>query len=1086
MFHSHDHDVFTPDLFYDEQICEPEAPDLDGVATCSAADDACIRCKDQLGRVDLPFMSRISGLTEWQLIAQLEGSAIFRNPEADPKMPTERPEWLFADQYLSGNVVQKLKQAKETDKKPGLAGKFTSNITALKKLLPDAVPLEDIHIPLGATWIPSGFYKEFITSLLGPYEAPDVYYSKELCRWKVEGPRELRTSVRNNMIYGTAQCSAIKIIQDTMNAQIPKVYKTIPHYDGRDERVVDSIASLAAQEKQHELLNQWDKWVHAEARRRKRLKELYNQPFVCYAHSPYDGAFLTLPDLNPSIQLYPHQRNAVARILLSGSNTLLAHDTGSGKTLELVVSVHELKRTGLSRKNLVVVPNSVLGAVVQTHRDAYPRDRILPVFPHDFTPDKRDAILRRIRDEDQVAVYMSFSSFEMLCMSKAYYERKILDQIRDLRTAAVHTPNKNERKWLESRASQMVKYLQKYRQTGKSTPWLCYDELGITTLMVDEAHHYKNITLDGGNEDLVGYRATGSRRCDEMLEKVHNTPRVVFATATPLTNSLSDVYTMQRYLQPEELEARGLDSFGIWLTTFAERETLVEVDVDGSGIRTKTRFSRFHNLTELMGMFSIISDFFQDGTQSDALPAFGGYQNISVPPNRAQKAYVENLAQRTECIRRREVSQREDNLLKITADGRKAALDIRLVQEDAGLGEEELSKTAVCAQKIAELYHRYPGTSQAVMSDIGTPKEAFNVYDQLRCELVNLGIPWEQIAFIHTATTEKKRNRLLQDVNDGTVRIIIGSTGKLGTGLNIQQHLVALHHLSVPWRPADMVQREGRILRRGNTCPEVFIYRYITEGTFDSYSYQLLESKQRFIASFLAGTGSQRSMEDIADTVLSYAEAKALAIGNPLIKTRVETANELERTRIATRQRQRSMLDLRDVISSIPEKVRQLTTLLDDTLRDDNLYRSRKESIPNSERLSFGEELLWALEDNLNAPEDRLFDTYQGFSVILPAHMTEEQPCICLVGGKGTRHRVDMKACTAYSCSRRLDAALEGLSKRIQQLQEQIDRLHRQREDARQDLEAGNPHEIRMQILSQRLEEIDRQLEEGKRPSNIA
>lgn len=1046
-------------------------------------DDALIECINKFGYVDLAYMCEVSRLATDELISELRGTAIFQDPDVFHGISRWSMEdgWLLAPRYLCGNIPEKYAVAVEMEER--FPGCFGANIEALKRLMPSKLSLEEIHVSLGASWVPSWIYTAFICDLLRLTVPPAVYFNKELSTWKIESPDILRTSVINNYTYGTIDLPAIRIIEQTMNARTVKVYDYTYYYNGTFDRVLNKSKTLEAQEKQRAIIRAFEEWIFEDEYRKAKLQEAYNDTYVGYTFSPYNGSFLRLPGLNPDIELYQHQRDAIARILLSQSNVLLAHDVGTGKTYEMVVSAHELKRMGLSDKNLVVVPNNVLKATVDAHKLLYPDDKILAVFPKDFAPKYREETLETIRDKDFVCVYMAYSSFDMIVMSKDYWVKKKQQNIRDLRSAAANCSRKDEKRVLELEADQQSKKLSKFVLEAQDTPWLPFEKLGITTLFVDEAHNYKNIPLTSRTDNIVGMHNNGSKKCREMFEKCHNVERVIFATGTPLTNSLADLFVLQSYLQQNELRFREIDSFDMWINTFGERETNFEIDVDAGNLRPMTRFSSFHNLTELMSLFSTVCDFHQTEKDDKELPSFDGHENICVSKSQAQAEYIKYLSERTEAIRSRQVKRNEDNLLKITTDGRKCTLDIRLVdlsetEISCGYSDVLNSKISACAKKVIEMYIAYPGTCQVVFSDLGTPKSEFNVYDTLKDALVRRGIPEYEIAFVHDATSESARAKLFEKMNKGLVRVVIGSTAKLGIGVNVQEKLIALHHLSVPWRPADMVQREGRIIRRGNTCEKVYIFRYITEGSFDSYSWQLLENKQRFISSFLSGTSGSRDQDDIADTVLSYAEVKALAIGNPLIKKRVETANRLERARMSGRQRQKQLIDLRAVIDSVPDKIKSLKELRRKALRDIERYTRYKETVPMEERHAFGEELLEAILDNVMREKERVFDTYQGFEIILPANMMKDKPYVYVTSRDGGKYYVEMDGDKALGCAMRIDRLLEDLPNRVKNFEEQISNAKKQREEAEQDLDQGNPYQVTIESLIHELENIDKELSE--------
>ena len=1077
-------EIFIPEIPYDNGNTVVEA-NADRACKEYTSDEALIECINRCGCVDLRFMSEISGLSIETLISDLGGKAIFQDPEVFRNKRTWSMEegWILAPRYLCGNFVEKLSLAKHMNSR--FNGCFKNNVEAIKRLMPAKLSLEDIHVSFGAPWVPAWVYADFMRDYLRLSKRPVVYYNKEQSVWKIEDKGAFRDSVANVYTYGTMYMPALYIMEQSMNARTPKVFDYDYYRNGYPfDKILNKSKTLEVQEKQKKILRAFDEWIFKDETRKAKLQEAYNDTFVGYTFSPYDGSFLRFPGLNPNINLFKHQRDAIARILLSSSNVLLAHNVGTGKTYSMVVAAHELKRMGLSNKNMIVVPNNIIKDAVQAHMDLYPDDNILAVYPKDFTPAKRNDVLNKIKDNDYVCIYITYASFDMITMSKSYKIQKMQDEIKELTEAAGACSHKDEKRMLELEAEAQKKKLSQFVTKTKDTKWLPFEQLGITTLFVDEAHNYKNISIESRADNIVGMHGEGSKKCKEMLEKTQNVDRLIFSTGTCLTNSIADLFVLQSYLQPEELKFNGIDKFDMWINTFGERETNFEIDVDAGSLRPVTRFSSFHNLSELMGMFSTVCDFYQPEAGDENLPEFNGYENISVAKNKPQSEYIKYLSQRTDAIRSHQVSRKEDNLLKVTTDGRKCALDIRLVDtNEPGINysysDVVNNKLSACAKKILELYRKYPDTCQVVFSDIGTPKPGFNVYDSLKSILVYMGIPEEEIAFAHDAKTETARSKLFSGLNKGKIRVAIGSTQKLGVGVNIQEKLVALHHLSVPWRPADMVQREGRIIRRGNTCKEVFIYRYITEGSFDSYSWQLLENKQRFISSFLSGVSCSRNQNDIADTVLSYSEVKALAIGNPLIKKRVETANILERVRISNRQRQKQLIDLREVIDHTPEKIKRTEELRKKTILDAKFYEKNKKSIRVEERQEFGEKLLDALRDYCFRATEHHFGQYQGFDVIIPANLPRENQYIYVARNGGGRYYVEMDGEKVLGCAMRIDRLLDGLQNRVKSLKKKIDDIKKQKNEAEYDLFSGNPYQKQVENLEAELERIDKKLEES-------
>lgn len=1068
--------VFEPEYTFNISPQEPAAGE-------KSADEALVRCINKLGRVDLDYMSRLSGLSKEDLVHELR-HAIFQDPTVCFRKGcwTIDDGWMLRSQYLTGNIPEKLSIALMMDEK--YDRRFTSNIEALSDLLPDKQPFDSIHVTLGAPWVPEDIYEDFIRDLLQFPISPKITFNNLLGRWIINSRSGYVSSVLNTITYGTEDMTALRIIELTMNGQTAKVFDEKRHPDGRVERIPNRLKTLAVQEKAVEIRSAFANWVFADEDRRTRLQECFNDTFVGYRFHAYEGSILKLPGLNPEVRLHTAQKCEIEQTILSRNNRLIAGKTGSGKTYVMNITAHEQKRMELSRKIMVVVPNNVLRQTVDSHLYLYPNDPILAVYPKDFTPDRRMATLEKIRDGDFTCIYIAYSSFDRIVMSKRYWVRQMTRRIKDLNASAACADNIAVKSRLTSEVKKLTKQLEKYIETAEDTPWLPFEQLGVTTLMVDEAHNYKNIELQSRAENIVGMHTKGSKKCIEMLEKTRSVDQVIFLTGTPLTNSLADLFVLQTYLQREELRYRSIDTFDMWINTFGESETNYEIDVDGDGIRPMTRYSSFHNLTELMAMFSVVCDFNLMQEDSDEeLPVFRGYDNICVPKSGAQAEYLRCLSHRVDQIRSHKVGSDVDNLLMVTTDGRKCALDMRLVAPDTSTGQNnvevsEKTKVTACAEKVVQLYWEHPGTSQVVFSDIGTPKPGFNIYDSLKEALMARGIPEHEIAFIHDSSTEAARAGFFRAMNAGVIRVAIGSTSKLGLGVNIQERLIALHHLSVPWRPADMVQREGRIIRRGNTCKEVFIFRYITEGSFDSYSWQLLENKQRFIASFLSGAADVRDQEDIADTVLSYAEVKALAIGNPLIKTRVETANRLERVRISSRRRQSQLAGLRHIVEDSQKKIDSLTTRLNAIAADASHYKQHRETISKAERIAFGEELLAAMSERRLSAMDRVFDNYQGFSVILPGDAIRDKPYVYLQRHHGPKYRVEMNGDKPIGCSMRLDHVLDSLQDRISSMQNQITFTIQQQTNAQADLDRGNPCLEEIAALAQKLSEIDQKLSE--------
>ena len=665
-------------------------------------------------------------------------------------------------------------------------------------------------------------------------------------------------------------------------------------------------------------------------------------------------------------------------------------------------------------------------------------------------------------------------------MSRQYKLDRQSKLIQSYRAKATNAPEQWERARLETIVKQQSKKLAEMMTDLPYDEYLCFDELGITTLVVDEAHNFKNISLNSHTDGVVGMHIKGSKKCDEMYEKVqfvrNHDGGVIFSTGTPLTNSIADLFVMQSFLQPEQLELLHLNHFDEWISNFATRQTSFEVDVDSQNYRMRTRFSSFHNIPELISLVANICDFYNDDEGQMDLPESETYTDIIVPKSPEQDAYIKSLADRTEKIRQKLVrNAATDNLLKITHDGRAAALDIRLADSESH-PDTESTKTYACAQNVYRLFQLYPNTAQLVFCDLGTPKKGFNIYDELKRLLVEMGIPKSEIAFVHDAGTDAKRRKLFEAVNRASVRVLIGSTSKLGTGVNVQKRLIGIHHLDIPWKPSDIMQREGRLIRQGNENSTVFRFRYITAGTFDAYSWQLLENKQRFISQFMNHTLACRDARDIDDAVLTYAEIKALSVGDPLLKTRIDTSNELERVKIHSRQREQELKKMDTVIAETPQILEKLKDQKTHLALDLAHALANRESLTKEERNAFGEDVLEALTENSFLETDRKFDTLHGCSILLPAGMNPERPFLLIEGVSGNRYKVDMRDAKTGGCIQRIEYALFHLNESIERIETKIKNAIEQRTNAKAEVRKGNPYASDVLRLTEKLLDIDEQL----------
>ena len=1087
-----------------------------GVHTDSV-DKGLILSLSNLGKVDIEYISTVPGLDYKSVILALRGS-IYQDPLLWDECFYKG--WQTADEYLSGNLLRKLRTAREANDK--YHGYFSENVTALEQALPPAVATEDIYITLGSPWVPTDIVDDFITHLLGEViknlsqTASATKHDEQTGIWEIPFKsryRSTRFAGRSVNTYGTRRLEALTIIEKTLNQKTIAVYDEVNvRNSSKKKKVLNQEDTLLAIEKQRLIIKAFKDWVWLDPKRKERLQRTYEDRYSTNKVRYFDGSFLTFPGLNPDIKLYPYQKNAIARILFT-PNTLLAHDVGSGKTYIMIAGGMELRRIGISKKNIYVVPNNLVGQWRDIFLNMYKDAKLLVIEPKDFTPAKRYDALRKMRDEDYDGIIIAYSSFEMIPMSFEHRARVVEDQIEEYKRANAQL---NTDKFSKQR-ERLQKELFEAHVGKRTSTDIFFDDLGINTIFLDEAHNYKNVPVNTQVERVLGISSGGSSKCQDMLEKVHHVQRnnngrgAVFATGTPITNSVTDAYVMQKYLQSGDLKLLGLSSFDGWIGMFAEKHTEFEIDIDTGSYRLATRFSRFHNLPELTALFASIADF-HIVDKSIGVPDFNGYTDTITNRSTQFNDYLKVISFRADEVRNGRIARNEDNLLMITTDGRKAALDMRLIDDTLVLPYG--TKVDRCAQNVYDIYRKYDSinATQLVFCDYSTPKATFNLYDQLKLQLVRMGIPEQEIQYIHSANTERAREKLFKAMREGKVRVLIGSTFKLGLGVNVQDKLIAIHHLDVPWRPADMTQREGRILRQGNTNSEVFIYRYITEGSFDAYSWQLLETKQRFISSLLSGHLSERDGSDVSDVVLNYAEIKAIAVGNPKIKERIETANELDKQIILRRERIKIHEALSQELNTLPNKIKNQESLLlsayDDfrylqnedenleascelTADDDNLDNGDNDDgiveliiVPKltakeireqaaEERRALRDTIDNAIKSNAFKTEETELLEYRGFKIILPAGMREEAPYIWLSRAG--------KYCIEFGDSKlgyltRIDNFLDGFTKHIDKLNEGLTYLESRHEYIETTLNEPDPYSDVIDRLKNKIQRIDKSL----------
>ena len=1058
------------EISYDE-ILESEVEE--SIAGTFSAEEALLMSKERFQTIDFEYMKGLTGLTIDELIAELGGKHIWQNPAEFALTEDERDGWQLPEEYFyNKNIMMLLEEAKELNV---VYGRFDANIEQLEKMLPKKKSIDHVRFLPGNSVLTGEIHGRYIQDRKKLSVIPKVVNMGH--KWLIHKP-DVKKYANFKSPFETDFMDFYAMMGHLMNGTLfdaivnSKTMEKISSSE-RKERI------LVIQEKAFLLQEDFNNWIHSIPDIREEVEELYYRKY-CFVQPEYDTSILKLKDLNPQIVPYAHQKVGILKGL-TNKNLLLNHSTGAGKTLTMVILAYEAKKMGLTSKTLIVAPPESFYEFVDTFKRAYPNAKVLAIRPKsDFTKAKQRETLRKIKDGDYTAIIMQDSSFNEIDMSREYYLKKKEKEIRTCRreivSAGKGTP---EERVLKRKLKHLEDQLEKLQLTITSSVTECFEDLGITMLMVDECHNYKNITLDS-NINVAGTAKKGSLKSDSLLEKVHHVQKekgkVIFATGTPLVNSLADLYTLQKYLQPNELEFCGISKFALWVNSFAQCETTFDLDIMLNP-RFITRFTSFYNLTELRSLFGKVCDTYYANKEELNLPNFQGHTNIVVEKSQEQSDYDKEILKRWEAIHLKLVGKREDNPLLLTMDARNASTDIRLVKD--GLDDKvTYSKASVCADKMVELYKKHPGTTQIAFCDCSTPKSTFNIYDELRKQLELRGIPADEIAYIHDGSTEAKRKKLLADFNAGKIRFMIGSTKKLGTGVNVQENLVAVHHIDVPWRPADFTQREGRIIRQGNKNEQVYVFRYITKNSFDAYMWQLIESKQKFIDCFLAGELDPETYDvsDISDIILSYAEAKALAIGNPLIKQRVETSNEIEKLRILQRKRRRELTEFEEALEEIPEKGAKLKRLIEQGKEDIRHYKQNKESLGQEEREAFGAELLEELQRNTLQPKERVFDSYQGFDVVLPKNMSQERPYVILKRKNGGSYYIKMDGDKALGCSKRLDYFLEHLPQRSQEQKEELLALKRNFAQAKAEISKGNPYDQELLDAIERLNAIDKQL----------
>ena len=1068
-----------------------------------------------LGKVDIEYIAAIADSDPRTVIQTLRGS-LYQNPDTWDECFYKG--WETAEEYLSGHLMPKWKAAKEANKK--YSGYFEANVRALEKAMPEPVASEDIYVTLGSPWVPADIIDDFIEHLFGRvsewfyWDMKDEAYREKIhsfdidigktitlrdlaCTrhdeitgtWEIPEKGRYHHSVSVTETYGTQRIEALQILERTLNLQAVTVTDEATSYTNVSgkKRVVNQSETATAREKQKRLVSEFQHWVWSDFQRAERLQIIFEDKYGCVRGRRFDGQFLTFPTMSPTAALYPYQKDAVARILFA-PNTLLAHDVGSGKTYEMVAAGMELKRMGLSTKNLYVVPNNIVGQWRDVFLGLYPQANLLIVEPRTFRPNKREAVLENLRDNSYDGIIMAYSCFEQIPLSKDCYIAELEAKKQTILAATGNSSKVTSRlKKKEEKIQQTLDELDKCLDDLYDGVY--FDELGITRLFVDEAHNFKNVPLETKMRNVMGISSKGTKRCQDMLDKLRCVQRnnngggVVLATGTPIANSIAEVFVIQQYLQPGELAMLDLQCFDSWVGMFAEQATEFEIGADALSFRMATRFSKFHNLPELTSLLASVADFHQVDSRA-GVPSEKTIDAL-IGKTIDFESFLEDISRRADLVHNGGVGRRADNMLKITSDGRKAALDMRLVDSAAAFSCQ--SKVARCAENAFDIYMKtgVKRLTQLVFCDVSTPKDGFNLYDELKDILVSMGVNQDEIAFVHDAKTEQERSELFACVRAGDVRILVGSTFKLGLGVNVQDRLIALHHLDVPWRPADMKQREGRILRRGNMNPKVKIFRYVTEGSFDAYSWQLLETKQRFISELLSGSLEERNGADLDDAVLDYAEVKALAVGNPLVKKRVEAANELARYRALQRKVAEGRQRMEQELISLPGKMAHLGDLIAFAREDGIFAQSSKAERINpddpdgrKQRLSIRQMIGRELANNKFACKERQLMVYRGFEVVLPANMDPLQPYLWVKhSGKWRVELGDVEA--GYLI--RLDNCIDGFARREKEFKNGLAKMGERKRAIEQELAKNESYAEQVVEWQEILRNLDEKLEAGKK-----
>lgn len=1062
--------------------------EFNNVAT---ANEALMVSLSEKAKVDINYMSELTGISNEKIKEDLDG-IIFKVPSV---LNEEQEEYVTADEYLSGNIREKLEVAKMS---AAIDPKYQKNVDALEKAMPKELTASEIEVRLGATWIPVEIYQQFLYELLDTPSWVRNYtklsYSSYNANWNISAKNMDKESVKADKTYGTSRANAYRLMEDCLNLKQTKIFDYEYDDDGNKQAILNKKETMIAQQKQDTIKESFNNWIWKDPQRREELTQIYNRLFNSIRPREYNGDHLEFPGMNPEITLRKHQKDAIAHILY-GQNVLLAHVVGAGKTFEMTAACMELKRLGLAQKPMFVVPNHLVEQWGAEFLQLYPSANILVATKRDFEKKNRKKLFSKMATGEYDAIIIGHSQFEKIPMSIERQKMNIENEIEEITNGISSLKaNNGERftiKQLERTKKGLKAKLEKLNKNDRKDDLITFEEIGVDRLFVDEAHFYKNLFLFTKMNNVSGLSTTDAQKSSDLylkcryLDEITGGKGVVFATGTPISNSMTEMYTMQRYLQYSTLVKHNLHHFDCWASTFGETSTSIELAPEGSGYRMKTRFSKFFNLPELISMFKEVADIKTADMLNLPVPN-AHYQNVAVKPSDIQKELVESLGERAQKIRDGTVDPHEDNMLKITNDGRKLALDQRLINEL--LPENKNSKVNACIKNILKIYHETveEKSTQLVFCDMSTPRnDAFNVYDEIRNKLLEEGIPESEIAYIHNAKTDAKKKELFSKVREGKVRILIGSTGKMGAGTNVQERLIAIHDLDCPWRPSDLEQRAGRIVRQGNRNKDVYIYRYVTEGTFDAYLYQLVENKQKFIGQIMTSKSPVRSAEDIDEASLSYAEIKALASGNPKVKEKMELDTEVSKLKLAKANYLSQKYDLEDrIIKYYPQKIKAIKTRIEGLENDIKDLKPQKEfqqikikDMLIVDKKQAGNAILLACK-GYDGQDKKYIGEYRGFDLYIQFNSLSQYYIMSLK--KELYYPVELGN-DVYGNLTRIDNAIENIPKSLKVERELLQNTLQQLHNAELEVEKPFEKEDELNNALKKLSKINKELDLDKK-----